>query len=721
MKKLLCAAFMLLSLLRLNSVIHQVGAYYADNYYYDSMCINGNLAYITDATISNPTGFFILDISNPANPVLAGTANDTHQLHDVEIYQNRAYIAAGDVGLQIWDVSTPSTPTLLSTLNLGGTCEQLTISGDKLYASVQSAGLKIYNIADVVPVLLGSYAAVRPNEVSIVGDLAYLADADFGLRIVNVANPAACVLVGSYPLYGAKIIAIQGNILFLGDGHNDSSLLNVSNPANPVLLSEIYDMWIGLAYLQDAYLFVMVNNPGTGSRQLKVYDLTNPSQPQFVSSAVVPATGAAMTIRGDNLYLLVSYTGLIIFDISEIINTSLIVTSNIPACASEMTVVRNMLYIADDEQRILQIDISDPAAPQLVSQLAFPYPIADMAIEEDIAYVTAYENGLYKIRLREDNPPAISNFEVLGNLPTSYSAIDICVSGGLVYLANQDNFQVIDVGEDSVLQVIGTYENYGLLDFLRIAKYHNYVYSGGWSDFVSILDVSNPHNPVLAGSLISPSITEGLLIYDHYLFQSNYMMPLRIYDVENPVYPTLVGNISIGLVEFAIPFIMEHYLFLSFPTANNIKCYDITNPASPVLVKDYYWNLPTYDLFYRDGLLYTCNGDFGFSILQMDLPSGIEDPHQVPQPVCLNAYPNPFSSFITLSYKVDGNQKAELEIYNLKGQRVCRVFSGFVKTGTNTITWDGKDEQNMAVGNGIYIAKLKVGKQSQVKRIIRVN
>lgn len=712
---------MLISVLGLNSVIHQVGAYYADNLYYDSICLDGNKAYVTDATLSNPTGFIILDVTNPAQPVLAGTCNNPNQLHDIDIYLNRAYIAAGNAGLQVWDVSIPNASVLLTSVNLAGSCEELTISGDRLYAAVPGQGLMIFDITDNVPELLGSYTGVSPYDVTVIGNLAYIADSNTGLRIVNVSNPAACVPVGSYPLILAKSIVVEGNIIFLSDNHNDGFLIDVTNPASPVFLSEIPDMWIQESYLRDGYLFTMLNNPGTGSRELKVFDITNPAQPQYATSVIVPSYGTSIDVRGDYLYLTVNSTGVIIFDISEMINTSLIVTSNIPGNAVALNVVGDLVYIVDEEQSILQIDVSDSSDPQLLSQLAFPYPFGDMAIDGDLAYVTAHENGLHIIRLREDNPPQPDNFEVLAILPTDSNAIEICQSGDYAYIANQDNLMIADIGVATAPLIVSHYANPGVADFIHIAKYHNYVYAGGWSDFVCIIDVSDPHAPVLAGSLNNPSITESLKIYDHYLIQSNYSLPMRIYDLSNPVYPALVGTISIGSAEYSIPFIFEHYLFLSLPRLNNIRCYDLSNPASPLLVRDYYWNLPTYDLFYRQGLLYTCNGEFGFSILEMELPSLSDDPQQVPELTYLKSYPNPFSVVTTFSYKVEGDQMVKLEIFNLKGQLIRRVFSGKVISGTHTIDWNGTDDQNRMLGSGVYIAKLTTGKKSITKRIIRMN
>ncbi len=75
-------------------------------------------------------------------------------------------------------------------------------------------------------------------------------------------------------------------------------------------------------------------------------------------------------------------------------------------------------------------------------------------------------------------------------------------------------------------------------------------------------------------------------------------------------------------------------------------------------------------------------------------------------------YPNPFNPSTTIKYQltdVSDKDGAKLQIYNLKGQKV-RTFSIDPSVGStsNSITWDGTDENNMLVSSGIYMYKLIV-------------
>ena len=76
----------------------------------------------------------------------------------------------------------------------------------------------------------------------------------------------------------------------------------------------------------------------------------------------------------------------------------------------------------------------------------------------------------------------------------------------------------------------------------------------------------------------------------------------------------------------------------------------------------------------------------------------------------LQNYPNPFNPVTTISYTLPQNTKnAEIEIYNLKGQRV-RTFPINRSSGSaiHQVIWNGKDESGKNVSSGIYFYRLSV-------------
>lgn len=85
----------------------------------------------------------------------------------------------------------------------------------------------------------------------------------------------------------------------------------------------------------------------------------------------------------------------------------------------------------------------------------------------------------------------------------------------------------------------------------------------------------------------------------------------------------------------------------------------------------------------------------------------------------LQNYPNPFNPETTISFSVTQNSDfVNLDVYNIKGQKVKTLINEQMQKGKHTAIWSGVDEQNKLVGSGIYLYKIKADSQESVKRML---
>jgi hypothetical protein len=92
-----------------------------------------------------------------------------------------------------------------------------------------------------------------------------------------------------------------------------------------------------------------------------------------------------------------------------------------------------------------------------------------------------------------------------------------------------------------------------------------------------------------------------------------------------------------------------------------------------------------------------------YYMLKMDTGS-IND---TPAPkLYMGNYPNPFNPDTTLRFSLPGNADINLDIYNVKGQRVRSLINGSYNEGTHNCLWDAKDNTGNRVSSGIYFAVL---------------
>ena len=97
-------------------------------------------------------------------------------------------------------------------------------------------------------------------------------------------------------------------------------------------------------------------------------------------------------------------------------------------------------------------------------------------------------------------------------------------------------------------------------------------------------------------------------------------------------------------------------------------------------------------------------------------------------------YPNPFNSSgagrspaTTITFSIsqsavsdlNGSPFVNLEIYNIKGQKVKILVNQVLPSGEHSVIWDGKDSNGNKVSSGIYFYKLKAGgKESAMKKML---
>ncbi len=81
-------------------------------------------------------------------------------------------------------------------------------------------------------------------------------------------------------------------------------------------------------------------------------------------------------------------------------------------------------------------------------------------------------------------------------------------------------------------------------------------------------------------------------------------------------------------------------------------------------------------------------------------------------------YPNPFNPETNIKFSLANKSKVELEVYNLKGQKVKTLVSDVLEAGPHSIVWNGMDERGKSVSSGVYFCKMKSDGYTHVNKMI---
>jgi len=83
-------------------------------------------------------------------------------------------------------------------------------------------------------------------------------------------------------------------------------------------------------------------------------------------------------------------------------------------------------------------------------------------------------------------------------------------------------------------------------------------------------------------------------------------------------------------------------------------------------------------------------------------------------------YPNPFNPSTSIEFSVSRHCAVEVSVYNIKGQRVKEVVSGSFSSGRHTVVWNGLDDMGRGVSSGVYFYVMRVGEDSEVRKMVMV-
>jgi len=91
----------------------------------------------------------------------------------------------------------------------------------------------------------------------------------------------------------------------------------------------------------------------------------------------------------------------------------------------------------------------------------------------------------------------------------------------------------------------------------------------------------------------------------------------------------------------------------------------------------------------------------------------------VPQSVSLEQnYPNPFNHETVIRFALPSTQRVVLDVYNLTGQRVTTLLRGLRTAGTYQVRWDGRDAGGQSLASGIYLYRLRAGRQVMTRKLL---
>ncbi len=363
----------------------------------------------TRAWIPAADGMYVLNMTNPANIRRRGP-------FDLGTEGTNAAARAGDVlavlsdrgELSLFDVAA-ITPTRTSRVpvTLCSDCTGVFAAGADLAIADFAGGLHMASVADLA--LVGRS---RPEEqvvyedVALAGDRAYAADWLYGLRIHDVADPAAPTVAGGVDTAGyPSSVFVAGDRAYLGESTNGGNLrvIDVAVAAEASELgatttSQTKDVEVrdGLAYLALGALDLVGG--------LRICEVSDPEDIRPVAHYSEDCTEALdVALTGDLVIVACSFDGFHVLDVSDParpVRRAVVPAPDISSAWS-VTAWEGGAALGHDRGVIL-VDLTDPAAPAVVEEHATSFAVRSLHAPGDGRLVAGVGlGGVYQWALPE--------------------------------------------------------------------------------------------------------------------------------------------------------------------------------------------------------------------------------------------------------------------------------------------------------------------------------
>jgi hypothetical protein len=529
--------------------------------------------------------FKIFNISNPLSPYLLGSVADSG--YSIYVSGNYAYLGAR-WGLYILDVTDPRNPVRINTLSGGAQVKAIWVEDTLCYYTISNpeskfvianvadphnpsevgslnnvSGIDIYKIGyfvylpafDIIDVSIPSFPA-RISHLDLPGwdngvwvnspfGHAFVADDWEGLQVINISDPTnpqadTSLLKADY----SYDVVVDTNYAYVANNYCGLKIIDISYPEFPLEVGA-YDT-IGqiprleTATAKDSFAFI----PQWWAIEFRSIDVSDPSRPRLagINSQGFIQTAGDMILKDSFVYVAKNYR-FEIYNISNPRQPRLMGSCNSLDMAGGLFIKDTFAYVAAGAFGLGIINIANPTNPYLVSTTPGHQTNSwGIAVRDTFAYIPSAYDSLWVLSVA--NPSSVYSITSawLGN----HHGYDIVLSGRYAYVGCYD-FRVFDISVPAQPSLVGYYTTPSRVR--RVFADSEYVYAacfaGGMSVFknelAGIKEADNKKAVSYFSFFPNPVRSKGYLFINNVILGS---ILIDIYDISGRKLKEYVLRVS---------------------------------------------------------------------------------------------------------------------------------------------------------------------------------
>lgn len=323
---------------------------HGDQSRYQGIWVVSNYAYLQVKYSGERVGLCIVDVSDPASPILHGCYL-TYETGSVKVAWPFACVSERG-GISIVSIEDPAQPGRVGSYAVE--VEPVAMADDYLYAlndGEQGMGLEIIDFTDPQHPSRAAFIPGVIRDVAVSDGHAYVAHWK-KLMIINVTDPYSAMLTSEWgDLYSASHVAVGGGHVYLSEqnssGGSSLYVLDVADPAQPLLLATVELHQIVDLVLAGQHLYVM-DGPF-----LLVYSVVDPAKPVQVGSWTAGTYMYLHRVVGRRAYLTDTHGELTLLDVSNPAQPRKVLSWTTNGSAQSLDVYEDFVYVGDGEGGLL--------------------------------------------------------------------------------------------------------------------------------------------------------------------------------------------------------------------------------------------------------------------------------------------------------------------------------------------------------------------------------
>lgn len=632
-------------------------------------------------------GFQVIEISTPSLPMKRGAFSAPGiYARDVVVRENLAYVTSseGDIGLYVLDVSSPVQPEQLGSMALDGGGWGIALANDTAYVAAGAAeGLAVVDLSEPLAPRVAETITVR----SFATDLEVTAERVFvgcqnGVFAIRAPAANSPPVIGAAATPGeASFVVPVGNLALVMDGEAGMHVMDVADPAAPSIVGSVDTPgYAARAAVSGSHAFLATGERGRGG--LVVVDFSVPSSPRVVTELNPPDPAVDVVVNGSVAYV---------------------------AALNELHVV----------------DVSIPSASAIVGSASMREGAVGVALHETYAYVAERTAGVSIVDVSDPGAP-----RVVGAILDADNAVGVQVADGRLYIANflssGPDLLIMDLADPLAPARLGSLE-------LRTSSFAQFHVDADWlytNDGFHVVDVSDAASPqTVAGAVHLPGFPKAVSVdAEHVYLATGTGLEIRAKQCD--VLTSVVLDGLRAVVEAAGIRLRWSTPGGSFhewdvlrqergPAAQtgNTAAYALLASRPQDTGSRSSWEFLDTDVIAGRTYAYKIRGHARDGRMQEFGPV-LATVHAAGTPFRLHPIrPNPAAGAALVRYELPRPEPIELQVFDVSGRRVRRLFHGAANPGLHVVRWNGLDARGRPAPSGVYFVHYSWAQGTMTERL----